>query len=613
MPGRYGASGGDVRQDPSFALEGLYAPASRIVGPIRATTPLATNPVLASLSIGTDPGCSGSIFGVSGNASIIGNLGVGICADISGSALHVYGTSLIDGTFPTVVPTLAFAYANTAIWTTFVDSPGNKVLAFFDGTANRLQLHNGGQVEVVAGPLVVGTDPDPTATGGLRVGPNTIIKGNLSNGSALVVGPNILGFPHGLGNTGVWFSSNISTTAGPGYAIGLYVNDTLTAVANNDVLQEINFEPTFATGTFTGLLCISHRIDIAFKTGTGTIADYRAISIEPVQIASTVARGLYVSSVTGGATNYAIYTNTGDVSFGDRLVFRPATSKIVPGATSISLRNTADSADNLLVSNAGDVTVRNTLTVGINFDATVGQRFYGPGTATGVTFAFGAVLGSTVTAGANGQTARGLYITPVFQTGGFTGLTFTGLEVASVSGGANNNSLVTNTGRVQFGDATFASVGAQGSPVTSAQYRMPMVLFVDSNKNTASTTETSITSFSLLGNSLANNSQAIYVRIVGRAVTQNCTPVLKFGATNIVTGTVVAGTAFVITATITRTGATTQLAVGQLTGGTAIIATTSSSPAETLSGNITVDVRGSAVSGGTLDIDHVVIEYQSAA
>jgi len=40
-----------------------------------------------------------------------------------------------------------------------------------------------------------------------------------------------------------------------------------------------------------------------------------------------------------------------------------STSQIVPGATSFSVRNTANSADNLLVSDAGAVTVRNGLTV----------------------------------------------------------------------------------------------------------------------------------------------------------------------------------------------------------------------------------------------------------
>src|SRR5262249_57529499 len=46
-----------------------------------------------------------------------------------------------------------------------------------------------------------------------------------------------------------------------------------------------------------------------------------------------------------------------------RLIFGAAASKIIPGATNISHRNNADSADNLLITDAGAVTVRNGLTV----------------------------------------------------------------------------------------------------------------------------------------------------------------------------------------------------------------------------------------------------------
>lgn len=51
------------------------------------------------------------------------------------------------------------------------------------------------------------------------------------------------------------------------------------------------------------------------------------------------------------------------VSLTGTLTMATAASKIVPGATSLSLRNNADSADNVLVSNAGAVTIRAGLTV----------------------------------------------------------------------------------------------------------------------------------------------------------------------------------------------------------------------------------------------------------
>jgi hypothetical protein len=73
--------------------------------------------------------------------------------------------------------------------------------------------------------------------------------------------------------------------------------------------------------------------------------------------------GYYCQSITGGSANYAIYTNAGDIRFGDRVVFGPAAGKILGGATNLSIRNAADNADNLLIADAGDVTVRRSLLV----------------------------------------------------------------------------------------------------------------------------------------------------------------------------------------------------------------------------------------------------------
>lgn len=62
-------------------------------------------------------------------------------------------------------------------------------------------------------------------------------------------------------------------------------------------------------------------------------------------------------NVTGALTSVTAVTMSGT------LTMSATASKIVPGATSFSIRNTADGADNLLVSDAGAVTVRNGLTV----------------------------------------------------------------------------------------------------------------------------------------------------------------------------------------------------------------------------------------------------------
>lgn len=73
--------------------------------------------------------------------------------------------------------------------------------------------------------------------------------------------------------------------------------------------------------------------------------------------------------VSGGGTNYAFYADSGLSFFGDgasitgTLSLATAVSKIIPGATSLSLRNHADSADNLLIADGGAITTRTSLVV----------------------------------------------------------------------------------------------------------------------------------------------------------------------------------------------------------------------------------------------------------
>lgn len=70
-----------------------------------------------------------------------------------------------------------------------------------------------------------------------------------------------------------------------------------------------------------------------------------------------VRAGLTVTA--GGATITA-----GDLAVtAGNLTFAAAASRIVPGVTSLALRNTANSADNLLITDAGNATVRGSLTV----------------------------------------------------------------------------------------------------------------------------------------------------------------------------------------------------------------------------------------------------------
>lgn len=137
-------------------------------------------------------------------------------------------------------------------------------------------------------------------------------------------------------------------------------------------------------------------------------------------------------------------------------------------------------------------------------------------------------------------------------------------------------------------------------------------LYTNSGLSTSATSDTSLASFSVPGGVLGVNGQALRIVMAGQAITQNCAVNVKFGSTVIATQTVTAATAFQFTAYVTRTGATTQLSVTGTLFGTSAQAL-QNSPSETLSGAVTVDFRGSAISGGTLQANFVSVELVSAA
>ena len=75
------------------------------------------------------------------------------------------------------------------------------------------------------------------------------------------------------------------------------------------------------------------------------------------------AAGIGPSISSGGNRALSVVSSGSAVSIVGDLSFETATSRILPGATSISLRNNANSADNLLITDAGNATLRGSLTV----------------------------------------------------------------------------------------------------------------------------------------------------------------------------------------------------------------------------------------------------------
>jgi hypothetical protein len=104
---------------------------------------------------------------------------------------------------------------------------------------------------------------------------------------------------------------------------------------------------------------------LASLTG-GTTAFAAPVSANFTEIRDTVnAFGMFTDvarTVTAVQTFSATPVCSAGISITGNLTMATAASRLVPGATSFAVRNNANGEDNLLVSDAGNVTVRGTLT-----------------------------------------------------------------------------------------------------------------------------------------------------------------------------------------------------------------------------------------------------------
>lgn len=138
------------------------------------------------------------------------------------------------------------------------------------------------------------------------------------------------------------------------------------------------------------------------------------------------------STALDGGTDWlkvlgAMATFTGSLTIG------PASSRIIPGATSLALRNSANNADNLILTDAGAATVRNGLTVTTG-GATVsagGAAITGNSTVTGT-------LAVTAGFGANGATPQ-----TAFASGGAAPAGGTGATAGAYDTAAHRDALIT--------------------------------------------------------------------------------------------------------------------------------------------------------------------------
>lgn len=144
---------------------------------------------------------------------------------------------------------------------------------------------------------------------------------------------------------------------------------------------------------------------------------------------------------------------------------------------------------------------------------------------------------------------------------------------------------------------------------STSQAKPTLVLHQSSGNSTGSGAEVSVTSYSLPANALAVNGQAIRITAVGTLT--GASPglaLIKFGATTVATEAITNGTSFRYEIIVTRTGAATQSAASvESNNGTFSGAFTS--PAETLSGAITIDFRGNTGGSGALTYLSIQVEH----
>jgi len=146
----------------------------------------------------------------------------------------------------------------------------------------------------------------------------------------------------------------------------------------------------------------------------------------------------------------------------------------------------------------------------------------------------------------------------------------------------------------------------------------PGVLFQKNSLQTTSTSDVSLTSYVLPAGTLAVNGQMLRITLNGDDITQNGTTNIRFGGTQISGHTVTLANQFRMQVILFRVGATAQsgdetFMQGNATPGNFAGTMGQTSPAETLANAITIDFRGSVVSGGTLRYSSIVVELLAVA
>lgn len=236
--------------------------------------------------------------------------------------------------------------------------------------------------EIAYLPLVGGTVTGGVTitTGGLTVSAGTLTVSAAGNVSSIVSASTVLLLDNTLAAAS--FRINIDGRRGGTTRWGIGSDASDQFAVTNAALNAANLTITDAgavtirsaltavAGTFTGVMTITPNLGLTFSGGNDAGLFIGATNTVYIGDYAGATKGLRINFSTGLVTvTTGLTLTTGSLTFGT------AVSKIVPGATSISHRNNADSADNLLITDTGAVTIRSNLTVSSGTHTITGNLF----------------------------------------------------------------------------------------------------------------------------------------------------------------------------------------------------------------------------------------------
>lgn len=262
-------------------------------------------------------------------------------------------------------------------------------------------------------------------------------------------------------------TGGVSVDAG---GVTLAAND-LTVTTGNVLVQAGNIVFSAASARIVaGATSLLFR-NVADNASNLVIADAGTITMRNTLTVSsggvTVAGNSTITGTLSGLTGLTVASGDATVTTGNvaitagNLTFGAASAKVIPGATSLLFRNTADSATNLSITNAGSVTIRDALTV-----STGGLTVTGNSTITGT---LGGLTGLTVASGNLSFGAASAKVIP-----GTTSLLFRD------NADANTNMTIADSGAITVrstisGVTTLTATTLAGTLSTAAQTNITTV------------------------------------------------------------------------------------------------------------------------------------------